>query len=207
MVKTGMVDAMGKEAVVPSAHSEMIISLRAGPNTQGPKLDSDQRYFQGVNGTGFFPAGGFADPKWCGRVNQAELSGDQAMKAINLAGVFTDVVQQSAKKLDLYADGYGVTGVCNDSVAVVEQAMTGKAHEYPLLMKDQTLLGELTRRLGDADKSDDALCQSLKQAINDLPSDMRQNPTSRSRALSSLPWAAGQEPFQSTVDARKILGG
>jgi hypothetical protein len=207
MVKTGMTDAMGKEAVVPSAHSEMIISLRAGPTTKGPKLDSDQRFFQGINGTGFFPAGAFADPKWCGRVNNAELSGDAAMKAINLAGVFTDVVHQSAKNLDLYADGYGMTGVCNDSVAVVEQAMTGKAHEYPLVMKDATLLGELNRRLGDADKTDDAAAQALKKAIGQLPSDVRQNATSRTRALSSLPWAAGQEPFASTVDARKILGG
>lgn len=207
MVKTGMVDSTGKEAVVPSAHSEMIISLHAGPNTQGPKLDSDQRFFQGVNGTGFFPAGGFADPKWCGRVTQAELSGDQALTAIKLAGVFTDVVHQSAQKLNLYADGYGVTGVCNDSVAVVEQAMTGKAHEYPLLMKDEVLLGELSRRLGDAEPSDDALCQSLQQAIKDLPSDVRQNSTSRARALASIPWTAGQEPFQSTIDARKILGG
>ncbi len=207
MVKTGIVDAMGKEAVVPSAHSEMIISLRAGPNSHGPKLDSDQRFFQGVSGTGFFPAGGFADPKWCGHVTQAELSGDAAMKAINLAGVFTDVVHQSAQKLNLYADGYGVTGVCNDSVAVVEQAMTGKAHEYPLVMKDASLLGELNRRLGDGDRSDDALCQSLKKAIAELPSDVRQNATSRGRALSSIPWSAGQEPFVSTIEARKILGG
>ncbi len=207
MIKTGMVDSTGKEAVVPSAHSEMIVSIRAGTNTRGPKLDSDQKFYQGVSGTGFFPVGSFAEPKWCGKSTLAELKGDKALEAVKLAGVFTDVVQQSARKLDLYADGYGITGVCNDSVAVIEQATTGAAHEYPLLMKDSTLGAELERRLSDPDTSDDALCKSLKKAIADLPNDALQNGTSRARAQASIPWARGQEPFQSTVDARKILGG
>jgi hypothetical protein len=207
MIKTGMVDSTGKEAVVPSAHSEMVVSLRSGPNTRGPKLDSDQKFYQGVSGTGFFPVGSFASPAWCGKSTLAELHGDKALDAVKLAGVFTDVVQQSAKKLDLYADGYGITGVCNDSVAVIEQATTGKAHEYPLLMKDSSLTPELERRLTDGDRSDDALCKKLKQAIRDLPSDVRQNASSRERAQASIPWTKGAEPFQSTVDARKILGG
>ena len=53
------------ESIVPSAHSEMVVSLRAGPNTRGPKLDADLKYYQGVSGTGFFPVGSFAAPKWC----------------------------------------------------------------------------------------------------------------------------------------------
>mgnify|MGYP000582460512 CR=1 FL=1 len=53
-----------------------------------------------------------------------------------LAGAFTDVVEDAAKRLNLYADGYGITGVCNDSVAVVQQAVTGNASQYPLLMND-----------------------------------------------------------------------
>ena len=206
MIKTGMVDSTGKEAVLPSAHSEMIISLKAGPNSHGPKLDSNQKFYQGVSGTGFFPVGSFADPRWCGKSTQAELKGDKALEAVKLAGVFTDVVQQSARKLDLYADGYGITGVCNDSVAVIEQATTGKADQYPLLMKDSVLTGELERRLSDGDTSDDALCKSLKRAIRDLPSDVRQNTSARERAKASIPWAKGAEPFQSTVDSRKILG-
>ncbi len=207
MVKTGIADPMGREAIVPSAHSEMVVSLRAGPNTRGPKLDADLKYYQGVSGTGFFPVGAFAEPKWCGKSTLATLEGQKALDAVALAGTFTDVVQQSAKALNLYADGYGMTGVCNDSVAVIEQAMTGKAHEYPLLMKDSTLLPELEKRLSDGDRSDDAAIRTLKKAIRDLPSDVRPNATLRERAKASIPWEPGQEPFQSTVDARKILGG
>lgn len=206
MVKTGVVDAMGKEAVVPASHSEMVVTIKSGPSSPGPKLDSQVKYYQGINSTGFFPANTTASPTWCGKVSHGTLSGDQATRAIALAGDFTDVVHSSAKALGLYADGYGVTGVCNDSVAVIEQAMTGTAHEYPLLMNDSTLMGEVQRRIA-SDPRDAKDFQALKKAIVALPSDASPNASAASRALSSLPWAKGEEPFASTVDARKILGG
>ena len=126
---------------------------------------------------------------------------------LSVAGAFTDVVEDAAKRLDLYADGYGITGVCNDSVAVVQQAVTGNATQYPLLMNDDVLLGELKKRLSDGDRTGDATYRSLKKAIGDLPSDTKPNPSAQRRALQSLPWEAGKEPLQSTVDARRILGG
>lgn len=207
MVKTGFVDANGKEAIVPTAHSEMLIALRPGPSTQGPKLSADLKYYQGVDSTGFFARHVHAEPKWCGRVKHAELHGAQALEAVKLAGLFSDVVGQTAKDLGLYAEGYGLTGVCNDSVALVEQAMTGAAHEYPLLMKDEVLLSELKNRLSDLVRRDDPAYRKLGEAIRALPSDVKSGPTTRQRALDSLPWAAGEEPFVSSVDARKILGG
>ncbi|MBL8919480.1 MAG: hypothetical protein JNJ54_11505 [Myxococcaceae bacterium] len=207
MVKTGIKDGSGKEAVVPAAHSEMMVFIKAGPNAQGPKLDATTRYYQGTSGTGFFPADVHAEPEWLGRASSPTLSGKDAMKAVKLAGAFTDVVEDAARRLDLYADGYGITGVCNDSVAVVQQAVTGNASQYPLLMNDDVLLGELKKRLSDGDRTGDATYRALKKAIIDLPSDTRPNPSAQRRALSSLPWTEGKEPFQSTVDARRILGG
>ena len=141
----------------------------------------------------------------CGKSTLAELKGDKALEAVKLAGVFTDVVQQSARKLDLYADGYGITGVCNDSVAVVQQAVTGRADAYPLLMKDEVLYGALKERLGDANKADDPTYREIRRAMKDLPSDVHANSSSRRRALASLPWAAGKEPFVSSEEARRIL--
>jgi hypothetical protein len=207
MIKTGVRDALGKEAVVPAGHSEMIISLHSGPNTKGPKLDTDTKFYQGMSGTGFFPANVWQDPSWCGGVTTAKVSGDQALDAVKLAGTYTDLVNTTAKKLNLYADGYGVTGVCNDSVAVVEQAVTGTSTQYPLLMKDEVMMGGIKQHLTDSDKSDDASYVRLRDAIAKLPSDTRVNATTKQRALTSMPWAAGQEPFGSSQAARKILGG
>jgi hypothetical protein len=207
MVKTGVVDTTGKEAVVPSAHSEMLVAIKAGPNTKGPKIDADIKYYQGVDSTGFFARHVHQEPTWCGRVKQAELHGDQALEGIKLAGLFSDVVGKAAKDLGLYAEGYGLTGVCNDSVALIEQAMTGTAHEYPLLMKDEVLMGEIGARLNDNVRRDDPAYRKLGQAIKDLPSDVKSNASSRQRALDSMPWEPGKEPFVSSVEARKILGG
>jgi hypothetical protein len=140
-------------------------------------------------------------------VTHAALTGDKAQEAIKLAGLFSDVVGKTAKDLGLYAEGYGLTGVCNDAVALVSQAMTGTAHEYPLLMKDEVLLGEIQNRLSDNVRRDDPAYRKLGQAIRDLPSDVRSGPTTRQRALDSMPGEAGKEPFVSSVEARKILGG
>jgi hypothetical protein len=205
MVKTGIKDALGREAVVPAVHSEMIVSIKAGPNAKGPKFDADLKFYQGTSGTGFFPCNVHAEPSWCGRVNHATVTGADALKAITVAGAFTDVVTTTAKAKNLYADGYGVTGVCNDSVAVVQQAVTGKATQYPLLMRDEVLYGALKERLSDADKADDPAYKAIRKAMRELPSDIRSNGSQKERALLSLPWAPGREPFVSSEEARRIL--
>ncbi|MBL8956419.1 MAG: hypothetical protein JNK82_36935 [Myxococcaceae bacterium] len=201
MLRTGVRDAAGREAIVPAAHSEMIVSVT------GPELNADSRFYQGTDGTGFFARGGSAEPQWLGRVSHGELEGADAVKAVVLAGALGDVIGTAARAANLYADGYGMTGVCNDSVAVVQQAMMGKADMYPLLMRDDVLFGELKTRLSDADVKDDPTYRELKKAIEALPSDVQTNPTLRARALSSIPWGAGAEPFESTVAARKVLSG
>lgn len=205
MIKTGMKDALGKEAVVPAVHSEMVVSIKAGPNARGPKFEADLKFYQGVSGTGFFPCNTTASPAWCGKSQQASLTGDQALKAISVAGAFTDVVNKTAKEKNLYADGYGVTGVCNDSVAIVQQAVTGRADAYPLLMKDAVLHDALAERLSDANKADDPAYKAIRKAMRELPSDVRANESQKRRALASLPWAAGKEPFASSEEARRIL--
>jgi len=201
MLRTGIRDPAGNEAVLPAAHSEMIVSIT------GPELDTQVRFFQGVDGTGFFPRGASAEPKWLGRVTHGEVSGERALEAVRLAGALSDVIGTSARAANLYADGYGVTGVCNDSVAVVQQALMGRADQYPLLMRDEVLFGVLKQRLSDAELRDDPTYRALKKAIEALPSDVQSNPTLRERALCSIPWSEGQEPFTSTVLARRILGG
>ena len=129
----------------------------------------------------------------------------QALQALSIAGAFTDVVNTTAREQNLYADGYGITGVCNDSVAVVQQAMMGHADAYPLLMKDAVLYGAVNELLNNADKSDDPALATIRQAMKDLPSDVVANDSAKRRALASLPWAAGKEPFASSEDARRIL--
>lgn len=207
MVRTGIQDANGQEALVPAVHSELVIRIRKGPETRGPGIDADVKWYQGTGGTGFFPCNTAAEPAWCGRVQSNKFEGADALRAVRLAGALGDVINESANGLGLWNGGYGATGVCNDSIAIIQHAMTGTTTVYPLLMRDETLLGELQQRLTDRSRVGDADYAALRESIRAVPSDAESNPTSRERALSSLPWAPGQEPFKSTELARKILGG
>jgi hypothetical protein len=205
MVRTGVKDAAGREAVVPAAHAELVISIHSGPNTKGPAINADVKYYQGISGTGFFPVGLWKDPTWCGKNSSAPMEAKQGLNAVKLAGVLTDVINQTAQKNHLFMGGYGVTGVCNDSVAVIQTAATGSTTLYPLLMKDEVVLPELQRRLTDKNRGDDGEVKSLIAAVNAAPTDVTTNASTKARAQASLPWAAGAEPFESSVHARATL--
>jgi hypothetical protein len=207
MVRTGVKDPAGMEAVLPAAHGEMIIHIQPGGDTPVPGIEADLRFFQGISGTAFFPAGLWEEPTWCGRVTHDAIRGDEAWRALRLAGTLGDVINKSARDQHLWNGGYGETGVCNDSVAVIQQAVLGRTSFYPLLMRDELLTPELTRRLEQAPKVDDSDCRALLAAVGAAPDDMKAHETTRARALQSLPWTAGTEPFHSTVQARTILAG
>ena len=205
MIRTGYRDAQGKVATLPVSHSEMNINIKAGPGVTGPKLDADLKAYHGMSATGFFSANEFDTPAWLGSVKHGASSGDQTARAITVAGALTDIINSSAKAEGLYASGYGATGVCNDFNAVIEQGIQGKADQYPLLMNDSTLVAVIKAKLSDQDMSDNQVVGDIRGAIYQLPNDVKANSSAQRRALASIPWVEGQEPFQSTVDARKTL--
>lgn len=205
LVRTGIKDAQGAEAMVPTVHSEIVYSIRAGAHADPPGLDADVKWYQGVPNTGFFASGLNRPSQWCGSTEVEHWSGDQAIKAAKLSSLLGDIIRDSADAAGLLMSGYGVTGVCNDSVAVVQQAIAGRATAYPLLMQDATLTDQIQQRLTDKDRRDDPAYRELSGAMADVPSDAMSNASAGSRALASLPWAAGKEPFASVETARAIL--
>ena len=196
----------GKEALLPAVHSELVIHLRHSSNSQGPALNAKIKWYQGISGTGFFPADLDRTPSWCGGSVSDRLTGEDARRAIHIAGLSSDVINASAAAQDLAVGGYGATGVCNDSVALVQHVMTGKTACYPLLMRDQTLYKELNSRIQDGHHFDVGDYRAIKASIDALPSDVSPNDSAKRRAKAGgLVWEPGQEPFQHVVDARKIL--
>jgi hypothetical protein len=181
--------------------------VRSSNATKGPKLDGDVKWYQGVPNTGFFPCDLMRKSPWTGTVEVASLNQSEALQAVKLAAVLSDVIIDASAQKNLAMSGYGVTGVCNDSVAIIQQAMTGKVTGYPLFMRDDVLLPEIDKRLADKNRSDDASLRTLKAAIQTVPSDDVKNSSAAARALASIPWTAGQEPFVSVQDARTILPG
>jgi hypothetical protein len=128
------------------------------------------------------------------------------VQAGKLAGLLGDVINDSAADQHLAMGGYGVTGVCNDSIAVLQQALAGRVTAYPLLERDETLAQELGKHIAAGGPDADAF-RTLAASLAAVPNDMTPNASARERALASLPWAPGEEPFQSAVDARAILEG
>lgn len=208
MIKTGIKDANGEEAVVPTIHSELVFKIRKGPNTKGAGLDADFKWFQGINGTGFFPADAMRTSPWCGMTQSSHLDAKETARAMDVAATLGEVIKKSAEKQHLAVAGYGITGVCNDTVSVVEKIVKGSVTAYPLMMQDDTLTGEIKRRLSDKTRSDDATLRTLLNTLPQVPSDDKvdntANSTQKQRILASMPWAAGQEPFACVTDARRI---
>lgn len=211
MLKTGVKDAKGNEAIVPVPHSELVVNIKS-PNGAEPNLDSKIRFFQGIDGIGFFPADIWHEGTWMGGVNRETVTGDQAQKAVEVAAGLTGLVEQAAINQKLYTEGYGLTGVCNDSIAIVQQAVLGKVNEWPLLMKDDLLLKELAKQ------PPSEMRNILERAIRETPNDVKTNllgtpgtatpnADTRRRILASIAYADGMAPWTRTEEARKILKG
>lgn len=190
---------------LPSIHSQVVYSLTPGRDTRGPKLSADVKWYQGVPNTGFFPDGLMRTPPWLGGNVSDTLEGDDAARAMALSALLSDVINTASAKAGLAMNGYGVTGVCNDSVAIIQQAMTGRVSSYPLLMRDEAVVPELERRISDANNRDNTALGALKDSIEAVPSDVNGDASSIRRALTSLPWARGEEPLASTAAARATL--
>lgn len=205
-VDLGGAGASNKSVEVPSIHSEVVFDIRPPKDAKDPEVPAAKiKWYQGVSATGFFPAEVDQTPAWTGKTVTDTFTGDDATRAFELASLMGDVINQAAKDQGLYASGYGLTGVCNDSVAVLEMALTGRSTSYPLLMQDALLKPELQKRLSDRNHRDDPDYKTLLSAIDALPSDTTPNASALDRALTSIPWAAGQEPFHSSVAAREAL--
>jgi hypothetical protein len=72
-------------------------------------------------------------------------------------------------------------------------------------MRDESVadqLKQLADSAGAADKDDYA---ALEASISAVPSDVQLNSSTVQRALESIPWTDGREPFQLVIDAKKIL--
>ncbi|MFH1807311.1 MAG: hypothetical protein ABIJ09_01100 [Pseudomonadota bacterium] len=205
MMRTGVKDAQGNEAVLPALHSDLLISIKSGPTTQGPGIDADMKWYQGVPDTGFFPDGLNQTPDWLGGKVVDQFSGDEALRAVNLAGLMGDLINDSARAQGMKMSGYGVTGVCNDSVSIIQHAMGREVSAYGLFMRDSSLMDEIETRLSDRSRRNDPDYRALKKSIDAVPNDIGNEPTSRARALASMPWEPGQEPMNSAVKAREIL--
>ena len=64
----------------------------------------------------------------CGEV----MRGDKMIDSIRTAAMEAVVFNVTGTRLELPHGGYGLMGVCNDSAAIIQYALSGKVDIYPL---------------------------------------------------------------------------
>jgi len=201
MIRTGLFDSTGtKEAVLPSVHSEYVIDFQASG------CNFSLVWYEGDDGIGFFPGNFYALASWVGILNGPNITGAQGVNAILYMSLFRDILIQAAVKNSLWDNGYGISGVCDDSCSIIELLTTKEGTQFPNLMDKGFVVPEILHRVRQKDEFSH-LYYDLLRVVNSMPVDWRGplDSTARARARSTIVWPPGQEPFQCVVDARAIL--
>ncbi len=206
-LRTGFKDRSGHEAILPAFHSELIFKVNPQSDTSGQLVSFNVVFFQGSSKTGFSCGNCNKRPAWVGESTREEFYDDKAWKALALSGRYINLARAIAADLFLPAEGYGVTGVCNDSVGIIQTAVLGKTSIYGLLRKNQFLLAEIEKRLSSSASTakDMEAYKSLKNAVMSTPNDISSPGDAASRALVSIPWGPNQATFPIVEKARSIL--
>lgn len=205
-VLTGMFckDAMGNdsEATTIMAHAALYLTIN------GPLLSCSLEWCLSIAGfTGWLPRNGVDRPWQLSSVNLhsegALDSFDNVIKAVRLTTTSAAVLNVAATRGQMMFGGYGFLGVCIDSVAAIQKAMTGDCTLYPLILGGDAKMRLLHwyRSLQQSAKDIkagqgysweyDAEASMLRSAIASLPCDGiiepgQIGPTVR-RALACLP--------------------
>lgn len=207
--RTGIFDDNGKEALLPTLHSEIVFDVKPISFNTGDTIQASIQYYQGIPKMGFYGMYNARVESWLGMKTTDVFSPREGKKALLLAGYMVDINRTIVRKKNYILDGWGATGICNDSVAIVQMALKGRVNSYPLLMEDEQYLGEINSRLElsleELTPLDSKIHLILKRAIEQTPQDIEPSLSQIERILTSLPWKKGREPFYSAVEARSII--
>ncbi|MSP19643.1 MAG: hypothetical protein EXR74_08740 [Bdellovibrionales bacterium] len=142
---TAVVNEQNEELIFPAPHSQFVWQIT------GPIVNARVNFFLGIYGLNFFPKLDEERPQWTGFTSKIQITDEtlsskaSIKKATHRAGVYLRRVRQEAAlySKDYPIDGYGFIGICNDSSAIVESAISETTSFYPLFRSAQ--LGELSK--------------------------------------------------------------
>lgn len=203
MVKTGIFNSTtGEQAILPAIHCTFVIGI------EGPVLNTQISWYEGIDGIGFFPWNIEYENRWLGDYESALTPTEEIVPLIKYASYYQTVLILASKMFNLFLSGYGATGVCLDSLAVVLNSINSTVIDFYPLMMEKTLVSPAIDNLLSRSNSDAAeTYNDLMSAVFRLPSDYypQSAQNQASRLMNMFPWAPGTEPFQCVVDARYIM--
>ena len=192
-MRTGFLDAQGQERLTLLPHCALELELSRG---------DDQllvQWYQGTEGLcGWEPLNDQPRPWQNDRANgtvryaDAIRSEPEFARLARLTEVVALVHNRLASSRQLLLGGYGPLGICIDSVALLQQALSGSCDHYPLLLHGiwrQYLLAEslaIEPRLAAESAALLAANRSYQQALEALPIDLAHHGSECSNAWGRL---------------------
>ena len=142
------------------------------------------------------------------------LKGNDAVRAARIAALYATVLNGLSTELKLPFGGYGLTAVCNDSAALVQQCLYNATTIYPMTSVGRFLLR--TQRYGDrlADQLNshedlDLEVQDLyliTTAMKKIPSDLNASPgNAQDAARRMLATLQPNLPFLLAKDSKNVM--
>jgi hypothetical protein len=173
---------------VPVSHTELEIAVA------GPQVNAVLAFYFGVDGKAEFRTTDLKNQAWVMGRTAHTYSGDLAVVAMRLMGAEVRAWEQAhVENPALAFGGYYTLGVCQDSVAVVEEKLTGEVTLYPLTAEAKYFSGGW----------------EVASLLDKLPSDRDGRAAGVDRILGTLPVeSAGEIPFAAMrADVERVEAG
>ena len=170
----------------------------AGSRADGTASELIIQHFVGIEGFCGWHQNSNPEVSFNEAVERGErLTGEDAVRAARIAGLYANCLNGLATEMELPFGGYGLTAVCNDSAALVQQCLYGVNTIYPMtsigrfLMKTMRYAEKFQDRLlgssdsGRLQKEKDDL-SAIVHAMKTIPSDLNASPSQAQSAASRL---------------------
>ena len=208
--RTGLLDS-GEELEALLPHCSLELELTP-PDEQAPTL---LQYYQGTEGFNGWAAMNDLHRPWQNDRNNGSVAypGEpiEAARlglALDLCDLMAAVHNTAAAQGKLRTGGYGALGFCIDSTALVEQALTGCCHLFPLTLGGiwrERLRHHLEQLLHQGLRvMDDTSVERYRHALDTLPSDLNLHGNACAGALDRL--RASQPAHSPFLLVRRLNG-
>ncbi|CAJ1957013.1 unnamed protein product [Cylindrotheca closterium] len=207
-LESGYEDRDGNMAPVMMPHSGLRLIIGDGPLTRNQEQEYDDydrsavsnplivQHFIGIEGFCGWKSDQNAEVPYNENVESGRPLKDasEIIRAVRLSALYANVLNGLATELALPFGGYGVTAVCNDSAAIIQQCIYGESYIFPL-----TSIGRYMQRTLRYSQSMDRKLQSvpdmeaeledldaLMEGMMALPSDINSTPANAADAARRL---------------------
>jgi hypothetical protein len=142
------------------------------------------------------------------------IGGKDAVRAARIAGLYANVLNGLATEMELPFGGYGLTAVCNDSAALVQQCLYGENTIFPMtsigryMMRvrryAQRFQEDLSIRDGKEADVEDLI--AIRDAMTKIPSDLNACPSCASSAAKRMLYTLQPKmPFVLMNDSKRVM--